>query len=91
MFSSAVNVHGCRLQKNLEGRIIELIVSVEISDGESTAGVLVDDAFKGCHYGLERPGSTVLGSKEINALRFRMEEYIISLTKKKYIDRDIFN
>ena len=52
--------------KILEGKLIELIVSVEISDGESTAGVLFDDAFKGCHYGLEIPGSTVLESKEIN-------------------------
>ena len=62
--------------KILEGRLIELIVSVKISYGESTAGVLVDDAFKGCHYGLERPGSTVLGSKEINTFRVGMEEYI---------------
>ena len=82
MLSSAVNVHECRLQKIIEGRLIELIVSVKISYGESTAGVLVDDAFKGCHYGLERPGSTVLGSKEINALRFGMEEYV-STNKEK--------
>ena len=62
---------------------------MKISYVETAAVVFVYDALKGCHYGLERSGSAVLRSKEINTVRFGMKEYISIYKEKIYGQGDL--
>ena len=62
---------------------------MKISYGKTVIFVLVNDAFKGCHYSPERPGNIVLRSEGINNFGLGVEE-IFPSTKKKSMVKDIF-